>query len=66
MQPDGDHVRVEVSDEGVGFDPEDSRHDAHGLAGMKFRVQSCGRQWLVQSAPGRGTLVQARLPAWPA
>lgn len=66
VQPDGDHVRVEVRDDGVGFDPENTRHDAHGLAGMKFRVQSCGGQWLVQSAPGRGTLVQARLPAWPA
>jgi signal transduction histidine kinase len=63
VQPDGDHVRVQVRDDGVGFDPAQARHAAHGLAGMKFRVQSCGGQWLVQSAPGQGTLVQARLPA---
>jgi len=63
VQPDGDHVCVEVRDDGVGFDPAQTRHDAHGLAGMKFRVQSCGGQWLVQSAPGQGTLVRARLPA---
>ncbi|MBK9135739.1 MAG: CHASE3 domain-containing protein [Betaproteobacteria bacterium] len=62
VQPDGDHVCVDVRDDGVGFDPGETRHDTHGLAGMKFRVQSCGGQWLVQSTPGQGTLVQARLP----
>jgi signal transduction histidine kinase len=63
LQPDGDHVSVQVRDDGVGFDPTQPRHGAHGLAGMQFRVQSCGGEWLVQSAPGQGTLVQARLPA---
>jgi len=63
LKPDGDHVSVQVRDDGVGFDPTQARNGAHGLAGMEFRVQSCGGQWLVQSAPGQGTLVQARLPA---
>jgi signal transduction histidine kinase len=63
LQPDGDHISVQVRDDGVGFDPAQPRHGGHGLAGMEFRVQSCGGEWLVQSAPGQGTLVQARLPA---
>jgi signal transduction histidine kinase len=63
VQPDGDHVRVQVRDDGVGFDPGQVRQGAHGLTGMQFRVQSCGGEWVVQSAPGQGTLVQARLPA---
>jgi len=63
LEPDGDHVRVQVRDDGVGFDPTHAPGSGHGLAGMRFRVQSCGGQWLVQSAPGQGTLVQARLPA---
>lgn len=63
VERDGDHVRVKVQDDGVGFDPQQARNGAHGLAGMQFRVQSCGGEWLVQSSPGQGTLVQARLPA---
>ena len=63
VQPQGEHVRVEVSDDGVGFDTGQAHNGAHGLAGMKFRVQSCGGQWLVESAPGQGTRVQALLPA---
>ena len=63
LQPDGDHVRVQVRDDGIGFDPAQARNGVHGLAGMKFRVLSCGGQWLLESAPGRGTLLEARLPA---
>ncbi|MCW5634757.1 MAG: CHASE3 domain-containing protein [Rubrivivax sp.] len=60
---EGEHVCVQVRDNGVGFDPARAPDGAHGLAGMRFRVQSCGGEWLLQSAPGEGTLVQARLPA---
>jgi signal transduction histidine kinase len=64
LQPDGeDHVCVQVRDDGVGFDPALARTGAHGLAGMQFRVQSCGGEWRLESTPGGGTLVQARLPA---
>ncbi|MBI5722245.1 MAG: CHASE3 domain-containing protein [Burkholderiales bacterium] len=65
VQPDGDHVRVQVRDDGIGFDPARARNGTHGLAGMQFRVLSCGGEWLLDSAPGHGTLVQARLPALP-
>ncbi|MFO1288953.1 MAG: ATP-binding protein, partial [Rubrivivax sp.] len=64
LAPDGDeHVCVQVRDDGVGFDTEaTTRNGAHGLAGMRFRVQSCGGEWLLRSTPGAGTFVQARLP----
>jgi signal transduction histidine kinase len=55
-------AQVEVEDNGVGFDPAQVRLGAHGLAGMRFRVQSVGGQWALRSAPGQGTTVQARLP----
>ncbi|HET9977210.1 MAG TPA: CHASE3 domain-containing protein [Burkholderiaceae bacterium] len=55
-------AQVEVEDDGVGFDPAHVRLGAHGLAGMRFRVQSVGGQWGLRSAPGQGTIVQARLP----
>jgi signal transduction histidine kinase len=53
---------VQVRDDGVGFDPTRMREGAHGLSGMRFRVQSFGGEWQLQSAPGQGTLVQAHIP----
>jgi PAS domain S-box-containing protein len=55
-------VRMEISDDGVGFDPH-SRTDGLGLAGMAARAERLGGSVGVESAPGRGTLVTAMLPA---
>jgi signal transduction histidine kinase len=58
----GDQAQIQVRDDGVGFDPGQMRIGAHGLAGMRFRVKSFGGDWVLHSAPGQGTLVQARIP----
>jgi len=55
-------ARVSVSDDGIGFDPAQTRLGAHGLAGMRFRVQSVGGRWQLDTAPGRGTTVLAEIP----
>jgi signal transduction histidine kinase len=55
-------ARVQVQDDGAGFDTALPRPGSHGLAGMRFRMQSCGGDWSVRSAPGQGTLVQASVP----
>ena len=60
-QRDG-QVEVSVRDDGVGFDPKVQRGSAHGLVGMRFRVEAEGGSLLVQSAPGQGTTIRARLP----
>jgi signal transduction histidine kinase len=57
------HACVQVRDDGLGFDPSTAlQQGGHGLNGMRFRMQSCGGDWLLDSAPGRGTLVQASVP----
>jgi len=53
---------IAVRDDGVGFDPAAARTAAHGLAGMRFRVQSARGQLKIKSRPGQGTTIQARLP----
>ncbi|MFL6681500.1 MAG: CHASE3 domain-containing protein [Burkholderiaceae bacterium] len=53
---------IAVRDDGVGFDPSAARTAAHGLAGMRFRVQSARGQLKIKSRPGQGTTIQARLP----
>ena len=53
---------VAVRDDGVGFDPNAAQTAAHGLAGMRFRVQSAKGRLKIKSRPGQGTTIQARLP----
>ncbi|MGN6527180.1 MAG: CHASE3 domain-containing protein [Burkholderiaceae bacterium] len=58
----GDSAEVEVRDDGVGFDPSAARATAHGLAGMRFRVQSGRGELRIRSKRGHGTTIHARLP----
>ena len=53
---------IAVRDDGIGFDPAAARAAAHGLAGMRFRVQSSHGQLKIKSRVGQGTTIQARLP----
>lgn len=57
-----DAVEVRVRDDGCGFDPSAVRPGRHGLAGMRFRVQSARGSLDVDSAPGAGTTLRARVP----
>jgi len=58
----GDRVHVCVRDDGRGFDAEAAAGAGHGLAGMRFRVQSAGGEMSVRSSPGAGTVIEAELP----
>ena len=58
----GKNAEVTVRDDGVGFDPATRRWSAHGLVGMRFRVEAEGGTLVVQSAPGQGTVIRAVLP----
>ncbi|MFD5654031.1 sensor histidine kinase [Streptomyces sp. NPDC127039] len=63
----GDHVALDVVDDGRGFDPAllpaaDPETGGFGLAAMRARVSALGGALAVESAPGRGTAVSARLP----
>ena len=55
-------VEISVRDDGIGFDPAVQRGSAHGLVGMRFRVEAEGGVLTVESKPGQGTLILARLP----
>jgi signal transduction histidine kinase len=58
----GSWADIAVRDDGVGFDPTAARAAAHGLAGMRFRVQSGQGELKIKSRPGSGTTIHARLP----
>ncbi|MBI4277965.1 MAG: sensor histidine kinase, partial [Armatimonadetes bacterium] len=56
-------VILEVTDDGVGFDPAQPRpaHGGLGLAGMRERMALVGGRLTVRSAPGQGTVLVARV-----
>ena len=58
----GGRVRVSVHDNGVGFDTELPRVAAHGLLGMRYRLEAEGGQLVLRSSPGQGTTIEADLP----
>ena len=55
-------VRVSVRDNGVGFDVNLPRTSAHGLLGMRYRLESESGRMVLASTPGQGTLIEAQLP----
>jgi signal transduction histidine kinase len=62
LEEDEEHVIVRVSDDGHGFDPE-ATGDGFGLIGMRERVEQVAGELDVESVPGDGTVITARLPA---
>jgi signal transduction histidine kinase len=58
---DPDAIRLEVSDDGAGFDPT-RINGGYGLRGMRTRVAEAGGTLTVRSTPGAGTHVSAMVP----
>ncbi len=64
-----DNVRMQVLDDGCGFDPAEvlAAQSVHfGLVGMRERVEHVGGRFEVKSSPGRGTQLSVELPVHPA
>jgi signal transduction histidine kinase len=60
--PDERSVRVAVTDDGVGFDPDQPRNGRYGLIGMSERADRIGAALTLASEPGAGTEIVA---VWP-
>jgi two-component system sensor histidine kinase UhpB len=61
-----DEVIAAITDDGQGFNVEEmmrSRERGLGLFGMQERLALVGGQLVIDSAPGRGTRVHARVPS---
>lgn len=60
----GSSVRLQVRDDGVGFDPKQSVSITHvGLLAMKDSVELLGGKLLIKSAPGKGTRIEVECPS---
>lgn len=60
-----DQAVLTVRDDGAGFEPATVPTRARGLAGMRFRMESCAGSLHIDSRPGAGTTVTARVPLRP-
>ncbi|MEN6452312.1 MAG: PAS domain S-box protein [Thermoguttaceae bacterium] len=58
----GNAVRIRIQDWGLGFDPETSRKDRFGLAGIRERARLLGGTCQIKSKPGEGTTILVNLP----
>lgn len=58
----GDLLRVEVRDWGIGFDPKDIAGERFGLRGIGERARLLGGRAEITSVPGQGTRVVVDLP----
>ena len=59
VQKGSDKVSMEISDDGIGFDPETAcQEGCLGLVSMKERAKSHGWVLLIESSPGNGTKIK--------
>jgi signal transduction histidine kinase len=62
LSADDSCARVEVVDDGRGFDSKSERSETRGLRGMRERVELLGGSLELGSAPGQGTRISAVIP----
>jgi PAS domain S-box-containing protein len=66
VEADGTQLRIEITDDGVGFDSQRAREYLRlgrvGLASMRERVELASGTFVVHATPGKGTTIMATLP----
>ncbi|GEJ58241.1 HAMP domain-containing protein [Anaeromyxobacter diazotrophicus] len=64
LAPEGQELRIEIEDDGQGFDPAVQPQDRphYGLMGIRERAELLGGTAVVDSSPGQGTRLEIRVP----
>jgi len=64
LEVEGGDMLLTIRDDGSGFDPIEAgaRSSRYGMTTMKERVLAAGGALEVESAPGKGTTLRARVP----
>jgi PAS domain S-box-containing protein len=62
LQMEGRRIRLEIRDDGVGFNIEEVAGQGHGLQNMTARAQKLGADLQIVSNPGLGVQILVELP----
>lgn len=64
-----DEVHLQIKDNGKSFDAEQMMHPGKnsrlGLLGMRERIEMVGGTLIIESSPGSGTTIHAKIPSTP-
>ncbi|HTM56555.1 MAG TPA: PAS domain S-box protein [Pirellulales bacterium] len=58
----GDRIRLDIRDWGIGFVPSKRSNGTNGLSGIKNRARIAGGQCVIASTPNEGTQILVDLP----
>ncbi len=61
----GNELRIEIRDQGIGFDQKTVGEGRFGLEGIRERARLLGGKAVIESAPGQGTRIVAHVPIVP-
>ncbi len=62
---DGAQLRLQIEDDGVGFDPQGSSPGHYGIIGLREQAELIGAELSIDSSPGQGTKLALSLPLSP-
>ncbi len=62
LQQNGERIRLEIRDDGVGFDSETLPPHGYGLQGMRERAEQLGGSFNLRSEPKVGTTIIVETP----
>ncbi|MDP3597958.1 MAG: PAS domain S-box protein, partial [Nitrospirota bacterium] len=62
LQMEDGRIRLEVSDDGIGFNLEEASGQGHGLQNMTARAHKLGANFQIISRPGSGAQILVELP----
>ncbi len=58
---DGEHLQLEVEDNGIGFDPLSIPKEHYGILGLREQAELIGAKLLIDSKPNQGTRLSISL-----
>jgi PAS domain S-box-containing protein len=62
LEQHGGELSMSVSDDGKGFDPAAAPRGRWGMTTMRERAEAAGGRFVIESSPGKGTIVRATVP----
>lgn len=62
VRVEADGMKIQIEDDGAGFDPQAALEQQRGLSGMRERVRLLGGSFQIESQPGKGTKKFIHLP----